>query len=157
MDRTVAATDSALKSKGWTKVATVDKASAVVLINGAAQQQETSTTMYSGGGYGGWGWRGGGMGMATTSTSTYAVGTLVVDIFDAATKQLLFRGQAQETVNKNPQKNTEDIYKSMAKMFKTSRRRRQVVPDERRNGAPRHGLTAAPFRFLRVDTPYRGV
>jgi len=72
-------------------------------------------------GFGGGGFSrggGGGMGMATTSTSTYVVGTLVVDIFDVMTKQLLFRGQAQETVNKNAEKNTEAMYKAMAKMFK---------------------------------------
>jgi Domain of unknown function (DUF4136) len=58
------------------------------------------------------------MGMATTSTSQYVVGTLVVDIFDVMTKQLLFRGQASETVNKNAEKNTKTIYKAMEKMFK---------------------------------------
>ena len=48
------------------------------------------------------------MGMATTSTSQYVVGTLVVDIFDVMTKQLLFRGQASETVNKNAEKLIEE-------------------------------------------------
>ena len=59
--------------------------------------------------FAGWGWGGGGMGMATTSTSQYVVGTLVVDIFDVMTKQLLFRGQAQETVNKDAEKNTRHL------------------------------------------------
>ncbi len=117
--RAIAAVDSALKSRGWKKMPTIDAASAAVLVSGAGQKDETSTTMYSGGGgFAGWGWGGGGMGMATTSTSSYVVGTLVVDIFDVMTKQLLFRGQAQETVNKNAEKNTEAMYKAMAKMFK---------------------------------------
>ncbi len=89
-----------------------------MLVNGAGQKEETSTTMYTGGGFAGWGWGGGGMGMATTSTSQYIVGTLVVDIFDVMTKQLLFRGQAQETISNNAEKNTKTLYKAMEKMFK---------------------------------------
>lgn len=115
--RAIAAVDSALQSKGWKKVATLDAASAAVLLNALAQKDETSTTMYSGGGYGGWG-RVGGMGMATTSTSQYTVGTFVVDIFDVKSKQLLFRGQATETVSSDAEKNTKALYKSTAKMFK---------------------------------------
>jgi len=117
-ERAIAAVDSALKSKGWKKVSSLDASSAVVLVNGAGQKQETSTTMYTGGGFAGWGWGGGGMGMATTSTSSYEVGTLVVDIFDTQTKQLLFRGQAQETVSNNAEKNTKNLYKATEKMFK---------------------------------------
>ena len=86
-ERAIAAVDSALKSKGWKKVSSLDASSA-------------------------------GMGMATTSTSSYEVGTLVVDIFDTQTKQLLFRGQAQETVSNNAEKNTKNLYKATEKMFK---------------------------------------
>ena len=116
--RVVAAVDSALQSRGWKKMASLDAASAAVIINGAGQKEETSTTMYTGGGYAGWGWGGGGMGMATTSTSQVTVGTLVVDIFDVMTKQLLFRGQASDQVSSNADKNTKTVYKAMAKMFK---------------------------------------
>lgn len=56
--------------------------------------------------------------MATTSTSQYTVGTFVVDIFDVKSKQLLFRGQATETVSSDAEKNTKALYKSTAKMFK---------------------------------------
>ncbi len=120
-DRAIAAADSALKSKGWTRVQDLDQASAAVLINGVKQQQESATTMYSGGGYGGWGyggWAGGGMQVATTSTSTWNVGTIIVDIFDVQSKQLLWRGQGQATISDNPEKNTKNLYKAMAKMFK---------------------------------------
>ena len=117
-ERSIAAVDSALKSKGWKRVPNMDGASAVVLVNGAGQKEETSTTMYTGGGFAGWGWGGGGMGMATTSTSQYTVGTFVVDIFDTKSKQLLFRGQAQETISNNAEKNTKALYKATEKMFK---------------------------------------
>ena len=117
-ERAIAAVDSALQSRGWKKMTSLDAASAAVLINGAGQQQETSTTMYTGGGFAGWGWGGGGMGMATTSTSQYTVGTIVVDIFDVMTKQLLFRGQASETISDKSEKNVKAMYNAMAKMFK---------------------------------------
>jgi len=119
--RAIAATDSALKSRGWSRVPALDQANAAVLINGVKQQQESATTMYSGGGYGGWGyggWGGGGMQTATTSTSTWNVGTLIVDIFDVQSKQLLFRGQGQATISDNADKNTKNVYKALAKMFK---------------------------------------
>jgi hypothetical protein len=120
-DRAIAAVDSALKSRGWTRVQSLDQASAAVLINGVKQAQESATTMYSGGGYGGWGYGGwggaGGMGVATTSTNTWNVGTLIVDIFDVKTKQLLFRGQGQATISDKADKNTKNLYKATAKMF----------------------------------------
>jgi hypothetical protein len=116
--RIIKAADSALQSRGWKKVPTIDNASAAVLINGSGQKQQTATTMYTGGGFAGWGWGGGGGGMATTSTQTFTVGTLVVDIFDTKTKQLLFRGQASETLSDKAEKNTSTLYKAMEKMFK---------------------------------------
>jgi len=119
-ERAIAATDSALKSRGWTRVQALDQANAAVLLNGVKQQQESATTMYSGGGYGGWGYRGwgGGMQTATTSTSTWNTGTLIVDIFDVQSKQLLFRGQGQATISDKASKNTSNLYKAVAKMFK---------------------------------------
>jgi hypothetical protein len=119
-ERAIAATDSALKSRGWTRVQSLDQANAAVLINGVKSQQESATTMYSGGGFGGWGYGGwgGGMQTATTSTSTWNVGTLIVDIFDVQSKQLLFRGQGQATISDNAEKNTKNVYKALAKMFK---------------------------------------
>ena len=119
--RAIAATDSALKSRGWTSVQALDQANAAVLINGVKQQQESATTMYSGGGYGGWGyrgWGGGGMQTATTSTSTWNTGTLIVDIFDVQSKQLLFRGQGQATISDKRTRTPSNVYKALAKMFK---------------------------------------
>jgi hypothetical protein len=58
------------------------------------------------------------MGTATTTTSEFVVGTLVVDIFDAKTKSLLFRGIAQDEVSDKPEKNIKKIDKAATKMFK---------------------------------------
>ncbi len=73
------------------------------------------------GGYGGYGWRGwggAGMGTATTTESEYLVGTLVVDIFDAKTKQLMFRGHGPDEISDKPEKNMKKIDKATDKMFK---------------------------------------
>ena len=74
------------------------------------------------GGYGGYGWRGwggaGGMGSATTTTSEYTVGTLVVDIFDAKSKALMFRGTATDELSDKAEKNAKKLAKASDKMFK---------------------------------------
>jgi hypothetical protein len=108
----------ALAEKGWRPVdADPD---ALVLLHGATQKEKTLNTFYSGG-YGGYGYRGwgaGGMGTATTTTSEYMVGTLVVDIFDAKTKQLMFRGTASDEISDKPEKNVKKVQKAAEKMFK---------------------------------------
>ena len=58
------------------------------------------------------------MGTATTTESEYPVGTLVVDIFDARTKALLFRGTATDEISDKPEKNVKKIDKASNKMFK---------------------------------------
>ncbi len=108
-----------LTEKGWTK-ADEGKADAMVVLHGATEKQKTLNTFYSGG-YGGYGWRGmgmGGMGTATTTESEYIVGTLVVDIFDAKTKQLMFRGTAQDELSEKADKNVKKLNKASEKMFK---------------------------------------
>jgi len=111
-----------LTEKGW-KSAPEDKADAIVVLHGATEKQKSLNTFYSGmGGYGGYGWRGWGGGMgtgtATTTESEYLVGTLVVDIFDAKTKQLMFRGTAQDELSDKPEKNVKKLNKASDKMFK---------------------------------------
>jgi len=110
-----------LTEKGW-KVTDANP-DAVVVLHGATEKQKSLNTFYSGmGGYGGYGWRGWGGGMgtgtATTTTSEYLVGTLVVDIFDAKTKQLMFRGTASDEISDKPEKNIKKVEKASAKMFK---------------------------------------
>jgi hypothetical protein len=110
-----------LVEKGW-QTAAPEQADALVVLHGATEKQKNLNTFYSGmGGYGGYGWRGwgaGGMGTATTTVSEYLVGTLVVDIFDAKSKQLMFRGSAQDEISDKPEKNIKKIAKASDKMFK---------------------------------------
>ncbi len=56
--------------------------------------------------------------LATTSTVNTPVGTLVVDIFDARTKHLIWRGTAQKTLSDKPAKNEKKIEDSVQGMFK---------------------------------------
>ncbi len=108
----------ALTEKGWKQVD--DNPDALVLLHGATEKQKSLNTFYSGGygGYGYRGWGGAGMGTATTTTSEYLVGTLVVDIFDAKTKGLLFRGTATDELSDKPEKNQKKLAKASDKMFK---------------------------------------
>jgi len=108
-----------LTQKGWTKAADEASADAIVVLHGATQVKKDLNTFYSGmGGYGYRGWGGGGMGTATTTTSEYTVGTLVVDIFNAKSKGLMFRGIAQDELSDKPEKNQKKLAKASDKMFK---------------------------------------
>lgn len=109
----------ALTGKGW-KLAPEGQADAQVVVHGASQTKKDLNTFYSGmGGYGyrGWG-RMGGTGTATTTVSEYTVGTLVVDIFDAKGKNLLWRGIAQDELSDKTEKNIKKLGKASDKMFK---------------------------------------
>jgi len=83
-------------------------------------EQQTLNTFYDGFG-GGWGWRrfgGAGFGDATTTTETYKVGTLVIDLFDTKTKQLIWRGSSSGTLSNNSNKNIQILDKGVEKLFK---------------------------------------
>jgi len=117
VDRIKDAVNGALTAKGWTQVPSGGDVSVVAIE--ITQQQQTLNTFYDGFG-GGWRWRGfggGGFGDATTTTETYQVGTLVVDLFDAKTKSLIWRGSASDTLSNNANKNTKNLDKGVQKMF----------------------------------------
>ena len=117
--RVTAEVEQTLTEKGWTK--NDANPDALVLLHGATEKQKSLNTFYSGG-YGGYGYRGwggmGGMGTATTTASECTVATLVVDIFDAKSKALLFRGTAADEVSDKPEKNIKKVDKATNKMFK---------------------------------------
>jgi hypothetical protein len=58
-----------------------------------------------------------GFGDATTTTETYQVGTLIVDLYDTKTKQLIWRGSASDTLSNNSNKNIKNLNKGVQKMF----------------------------------------
>jgi len=108
-----AAIDKQLATKGLTK----KEADPVDLFVGyqLSMQEEKQISAYGGGA----GWRFGG-GMASATTSTYDVGTLVLDIYDPATKTLVWRGSATKTVNpsKDPAKNQKKLESGAEKLLK---------------------------------------
>ena len=114
--RVVSEIEEALMAKGWTK-AEEGKADAQVVLHGATETKRTLNTFYSG--MGGYRYRGfGGTGTATTTASEYTVGTLVVDVFDAKSKQLLWRGIAQDELKDKPEKREKQLQKASEKLFK---------------------------------------
>jgi hypothetical protein len=118
VDRIKSAVNAALAAKGWTQVDSGGDVSIVALE--MTRDQQTLNTFYDGLG-GGWGWRrfgGGGFGQATTTTETYKVGTVVVDLFDTKTKQLIWRGTESDTLSNKSDKNIKNLDKGVEKMFK---------------------------------------
>lgn len=103
-----------LQTKGWQMVQ--DNADVGLIANGSTEARHTVESFYDG--FPGWGWhRWGGPGVVTTEVETYTAGTLVVDMFDARTKQLVWRGYAEASVSKNPAKNAQKLDKAVDKLF----------------------------------------
>ena len=118
VDRIKNAVNGALAARGWTQVESGGDVSIVAVQ--VTTNQQTLNTFYNGFG-GGWGWRrfgGGGFGEATTTTETYKVGTVVVDLFDAKSKKLLWRGSSSDTLSNNSDKNIKNLDKGVEKMFR---------------------------------------
>src|SRR5882724_2926346 len=115
VDRIKEAVNAALTAKGMTLVQSGGDV-AVVAIE-TTQNQSTLNTFYDGFG-GGWRWRGaGGFGNATTTVENYKVGTLVVDLFDAKTKTVIWRGSSSDTLSDKSDKNIKNLDKGVQKMF----------------------------------------
>jgi hypothetical protein len=110
-----AAIDKALAAKGFTK-ATGDKTDLFIAFQVAVNQERQWNTYNMGGPYS-YRW-GGGMGTATSST--IQIGTLALDMYDSAAKELVWKGQASKTLSneKDPEKRQKNVDKAMAKLLK---------------------------------------
>jgi hypothetical protein len=104
--------DAQLTAKGLTKT-TEDNADLYVGYQIAVDQEKQWNAYGMGGGL-----RWGGMGTATSSTIN--VGTLVLDMYDPGTKQLVWTGNATKTIDPsgNQEKNQKNLNKAMAKLLK---------------------------------------
>jgi uncharacterized spore protein YtfJ len=124
------ALDSVLATKGLTRVTGAD-ADLLLVYQVAVREQKELTTISTGFGYGpGWGggwygagWYGAGMGgtgVSTTTTNTIMIGSLDVDMYDAAKKDMVWRGVATKAidVNAKPQKRQKNMEKAAKKLFK---------------------------------------
>jgi Domain of unknown function (DUF4136) len=112
VDRIKNAVNSTLAAKGLTKVDSGSDLSIVAME--ITRNQQTLNTFYDG--FGGWRW--GGFGNTTTTTETYKVGTLVVDLFNTQSKELVWRGSSSDTLSSNSDKNIKILNKGVDKMFK---------------------------------------
>lgn len=118
------AIDTQLATKGLSKV---DDESADLYVGyQVAITQEKQWNAYNTGG-GAWGWGGGyrgygygGGGMATASSTTINVGTLGLDMYDRAAKQLVWRGTATKTLDTGakPEKRVKNLNKGAQKLLK---------------------------------------
>ncbi|MBZ5697445.1 MAG: DUF4136 domain-containing protein [Acidobacteriia bacterium] len=104
------AVDEQLALKGLTKV---EKGADLYVGYQAAVNEERRVDVW------GTGPRWGG-GMAQAETRTIKVGQLVINMYDPARKQLIWRGVATKTLepSKDPDKNYRNLQKAMAKLFK---------------------------------------
>lgn len=105
------AVDTQLAAKGLTKT-DGDKADLYVGYQIALDQEKQWNAFGTGG------VRWGGMGTATSSTITN--GTLVLDMYDPSTKQLVWTGNATKTLDPsgNQEKNQKNLDKAMQKLLK---------------------------------------
>ncbi len=104
------AIDEQLAQKGLTKV---EKDGDLYIGYQTAVKEEKNVNFYGTGPR----WYGG---MVQGDTSTISIGTLVVNVFDPARKQVIWRGDASKTLDpkKDPDKNYKNLQKAMAKLFK---------------------------------------
>lgn len=104
------AIDTQLAAKGFTK--TEDDTADMYVGYQCSVDQERQ--------WNGFGMRGIGGGMGSVSSSTIQNGTLAVDFYDPADKQLIWRGQATKTLNPsgNQEKDMQRLNQSMAKLLK---------------------------------------
>jgi hypothetical protein len=119
--RAAADVKSVLTSKGWTEVP-AGQAQTSVVVHAATKTKHTYQTMYDGfggrwGGWRGWGGYGSFGGSSTTFVQDYKVGTLVVDIFDAKTKQAIWHGFASDALSNNAASNATATAQAIDKMF----------------------------------------
>ncbi len=101
--------DAALQGKGLSKVDMSANPDLILLVSGGLKQQTS---------YSAWGMRGIGGGMGGISPEQNVEGTLIVSLYDAKQKSLVWRGIAQETLSNNGNKNQEQLGKAVTKMFK---------------------------------------
>jgi len=111
-ERVKDAVASQLAAKGLTEVPS--GGDVVIAARDAIHNQQELNTFYDG--FGGRRW-GGGMGMSTTTVDNYKVGTLIVEMFDGASKNLIWRGSASNTLSSNSDKNIKSLDKNVQKMF----------------------------------------
>jgi hypothetical protein len=101
--------DAALQGKGLQKVQESQKPDLILAANGGMRQQTS---------YSAWGMRGIGGGMGGITPQQNVEATLIVDLYNAGTQSLIWRGIAQDTLSNNGDKNQKMVQSAISKMFK---------------------------------------
>jgi hypothetical protein len=100
--------NNALQGKGLSKVELSANPDLIVTVSGGLQQQTS---------YSAWGMRGIGGGMGGITPEQNVEGTLVVSLYSASQKALVWRGIGQGTLSNNGNKNQQAVQKAVTKMF----------------------------------------
>ena len=101
--------DTALQGKGLQKVQESQNPDLILLASGGMRQQTS---------YNAWGMRGIGGGMGGITPQQNVEATLIVDLHDAKSQSLIWRGIAQDTLSNNGDKNQKMVQSAISKMFK---------------------------------------
>jgi hypothetical protein len=101
------AVDQQLQAKGWQLVPSGGSVTVfAVFASDNIHNQKEAQTMYDG------------FGEATTTTFNQPTGNLVVDLFEGASNNLLWRGLATEDLSSNEDKNAKAVDNDIHSMFK---------------------------------------
>ena len=101
--------DNAMQGKGLQQVPESQNPDLILTASGGMKQQTS---------YQAWGMRGIGGGMGRITPQQNVIGTMIVDLYDAKSKSLVWRGIAQNTLSNNGDKNSKTVSKAVQKMFK---------------------------------------
>jgi hypothetical protein len=97
--------DNAMQGKGLQLVQASQHPDLILTASGGMKQQTS---------YQAWGMRG----MGGITPEQNVIGTMIVDLYGAKTKSLVWRGIAQNTLSNNGNKNSQMVSKAVQKMFK---------------------------------------
>ena len=111
-ERVKSAIAGQMAAKGLTEVPS--GGDVVIAARDAIHNQQELNTFYDG--FGGRRFFGG-MGMSTTTVDNYKVGTLIVEMFDGTSKNLIWRATANDTLSDNADKNIKSLDKNVHKML----------------------------------------
>ena len=126
VQRTVSALEGQMSAIGFRKVQT--NPDLIVEIQSATKEELAYTTWgdspYWGGGYPYWGgvaypfwWS---SGFSGVDVQTILIRTLIVDMIDARTEKVVFRGTAEDRVSHKAKKNERKAYEAVAEIFEES-------------------------------------
>ena len=101
--------NTAMQDKGLTMVQENQNPDLLLTTNGGMREQTS---------WNAWGMRGWGGGMGSITPEQNVVGTMIVDLFNAKSQELVWRGIAENTLNNKGNKNQEMVHKAVDKMFK---------------------------------------